>query len=532
MIQPGTQWPPPELAKVIERTQESQVWWEGDPDKLDEYYSVSHSGGRTRPSNGGVVNRVREWFWGKPPSPSQTSKKLHAPIPADIAKLSASELFAEPVKFLDPNGAAQKRADKLLNTPTFHGNLFTGAESCSALGGNYQRVVWDDTVADHAWIDFVDCDRAIPTFVWGRLTAVTFWSELPDSDDREVWRHLQRYEKGRIVHALYKGTPNNLGSAQPLEARDETSGITLDGFDDKVGGFVVLGVDELAASYVPNVLPNPEWRSDPQLRHLGLADIRHDLVPTFHSLDQILTSLPREFRVAQARMYASETVLQNLGAGNGMQLSDEQEIFTPVGNAMGKDGDLESLFQFHQPAIRVLEHDQGGEILLRHVLRTTGYSPVSMGMSDEVAQTATEARGKKELTVTTTEGKARYWTAALAPLATTLLRVDAVKFPGKGVAPVEELELDWPEFASESDEARSRTVQGWETAKAASTKTKVQYLHQDWDEERVAEEVELIDKANAVPSPFSDPFGSDGGDNPDPRDDAESDDEPQETEGE
>lgn len=509
MIQPGTQWPPPELAKVIERTQESQVWWEGDPDKLDAFYSAASNGGRTR--SGGVASRVREWFWGKPANPSQPAKKLHAPIPADIAKLSASELFSEQVTFIDPNGGAQKRIDKLLNTPSFHGNLFTGGESCSALGGNYQRVVWDDTVADHAWIDFVDCDRAIPTFTWGRLTAVTFWSELAGGDDREVWRHFQRYEKGRIIHALFKGTPSNLGSSQPLEARDETKTITLDGFDENIGGFVTLGVDELAASYVPNVLPNPEWRSDPLLRHLGLADIRHDLVPVYHALDQILTSLPREFRVAQAKMYASETVLQNLGAGNGMGFDGEQEIFTKVGNAMGKDGDLESLFQFHQPAIRVLEHDQGAEILLRRVLATTGYSPMSMGMSDEVAQTATEARGKKELTVTTTEGKARYWTAALAPLATTLLRVDAVKFPGLGMAPVEELELDWPEFASESDEARSRTVQGWETAKAASTRTKVQYLHQDWDEERVAEEVELIDSASAVPSPFGDPFPTDGG---------------------
>ena len=31
MIKAGMAWPPTELGKVVERTRESQVWWEGDP---------------------------------------------------------------------------------------------------------------------------------------------------------------------------------------------------------------------------------------------------------------------------------------------------------------------------------------------------------------------------------------------------------------------------------------------------------------------------------------------------------------------
>ncbi|MBM4516222.1 hypothetical protein GS432_06530 [Rhodococcus hoagii] len=56
---------------------------------------------------------------------------------------------------------------------------------------------------------------------------------------------------------------------------------------------------------------------------------------------------------------------------------------------------MESIFQFFQPAIRVLEHDQGAALLLREVLRKTGYSPVSLGLSDEVAQTATERPARR-----------------------------------------------------------------------------------------------------------------------------------------
>lgn len=504
MIEADMAWPPKALAKVVERVRESQVWWEGDVVKLDDFYRTNP--GKRSFAQAGVVGKVSDFLYGKPDSGSKLSRKLHVPIPADIAKLSASELFSEPLTIIDPTGnkALQDRVDLIFNTPTFHGDLFTAGESASALGGCYQRVVWDHTVADNAWIDFVDVDKAIPEFAWGRLKAVTFWSELAGSDERDVWRHLERYEKGKIFHSLYQGTPTNLGKAIDLEAHRDTRDLVkhLNGFDEETGGFVDLGVDELAARYVPNVLPNPEWRNDPTLRHLGLADIRQDLFPIFQGLDLIYSSLPREFRIGQARMFASAQLLTNHGPGRGVSLPEDQEIFQQVGQGISGDGDLESKFEFHQPALRVLEHDQGAELLLRRVLSTTGYSPVSFGMSDEVAQTATEATGKKELTVKTTKGKARYWGAALGPLATICMQIDAAKFPGKGVAPSEELEIEWPKFARESDESKSRTVQGWEAGRAASTHTKVSFLHEDWDEERIEEEVKRIDEKDQVPSPF------------------------------
>ncbi|TDT42585.1 hypothetical protein EV562_101555 [Streptomyces sp. BK208] len=53
--------------------------------------------------------------------------------------------------------------------------------------------------ADHRYAS----DRAVPEFSYGTLRAVTFWRELPGGDNDTVWRHLERCERGRIVHALY-----------------------------------------------------------------------------------------------------------------------------------------------------------------------------------------------------------------------------------------------------------------------------------------------------------------------------------------
>ncbi len=508
-IRPGVAWPPPQLATVTARVDECRVWWEGDPDKLDKYYGGT---GRTSPSGQQNKGLRAAWdaFWGKAGTTAngETAPRMHAPIARDISKLSAVSLFAKPPRILragDEPESIQALIDDKFNTPRFHSNLYTAGETSSALSGVFGRVVWDEDIQDGTWIEWVDPDHAIAEWHRGRLKAVTFFTELDTDDPRTIWRHMERYEKGRIVHELYKGTATNLGVRMSLNDHEATQDIPVELGDDGYS-YVDLGIDELAVDYVPNELPNPEWAKDPQLRNLGSSDISVDLIPIYHKIDRVYSSLMWDVDAGRAKVVVSRDLLQNAGPGAGLHLPAEQGLFTQVGTAIGKEGSAESLFQYFQPAIRVLEHDQVGEMLLREVLRRTGYSPVSFGMSDEVAQTATEATGKKEWTVLTTEGKARYFGAALQHLTTTALRIDAVKFPGMGADLSEPLDLDWPPFAKESDLSRAQTVQAWSTAGAASTRTMVRYLHQDWDEDQVDEEVDEIEKGSAVEAPI---FGSD-----------------------
>lgn len=507
-IREGMVWPPRDLAEVLHTTCESKVWWKGGVEGLNEYYLHENAAKRI----GGTMARIRnayDAFWGRTnTNPAQPIKKIHVPIAAGIVDLSARSLFAKRVLFVDPTGdkGVQKRTDDIFNTDMFHSALYTSGASCSALGGNYQRVVWDPEVADHCWIDFVDANRAIPVFRWGRLVEVTFWSELESDDDRVVWRHLERRVKGRIEHQLYRGTPSDLGALRPLQDHPSTEPFaTL--VDDGFG--ILTGVDELSAAYVPNKLPNPDWVDDPRLKDLGRSDINADTIPLLHGIDKIESSEIRDFDIGAARMFASDDLLTNMGAGKGAVLPEDQAIFTRVGTGT-KGDELTSMFQFHQPEIRVETHQLGKEGLVRELLKATGYSPMSFGFSDEVAMTATEASGKKEATVETTEGKARYYTAALSPLVTTCLRIDAAMFPGKGKAPVERMELEWPKFAEESDLSKSQTVMNWQTAGAASTRTKVAYIHDDWDDEAIKAEAALIDKANELTAPdFGGGFGGD-----------------------
>jgi hypothetical protein len=263
----GGAWPPAPLAPVFDRLAAYAAWWTGDPDDLAAAYGsgaglVFDSVGRERVTNrpsqyrGGVVGRLARWFWGEPVNLNQRSAKLHVPIAADIARTSAELLFAEPPQItVEEQGGDEKTQDRLniLVDDGLHSTLLEAAEVCAALGGVYLRICWDADVADRPWLSAVHADAAVPEWRWGVLAAVTFWEEL-SNDSREVVRHLERHERGVILHGVYKGTPEDLGKPMDLQAFPETAVFEP---------VVETGLDKLTAEYVPNMKPNRLWRSLP-----------------------------------------------------------------------------------------------------------------------------------------------------------------------------------------------------------------------------------------------------------------------------
>lgn len=492
----GIAWPPKPHNLVLEACAERQVWWEGDPEKLAAFY-----GGNTNPAYGGQdLNRFRRagqaaWraFWGhRDPGPSNP-KRLHVPVAADLGRVAAQSLFAEPIAVTDPAGddTLQAAIDDLCNTETAHARRLVAAESASMLSGSYGRIVWDDQIGEHPWIDWVDADRAIPTFRWGHLVAVTFWTELDSGDSNVVLRWLQHYTAGRIDHALYAGTRDNLGRTIPLTEHPATAGlqVTLDGTG------IATGTDRLCAAYAPNVLPAPEWRCEPALKDLGRSDLTRDVLHLLDRIDATWSSWMNDLDLGRGRMFVSDELLQSRRSGTpGFDL--DQSVYSPIGTGMAATGEPQTYLQAEQFAIRVDEHQRTFEGLLRRVLSRVGYSPITFGLSDEVAVTATEVDAKERDTNATRAARIRLWSPALASLTTTLMQVDA-HLTG-GPAPSEDLEVTWPSMRQQSDNQRATTVQMWEAAKAASTETKVRHLHPDWDDIRVGQEVDAIDSANTV----------------------------------
>lgn len=498
----GGAWPPRPYDKALDAMRTWNAWYVGDSEALSTAYATATSVARPSQLAGGLVGAMSRMFWGRPGTAAQQRARLHMPVAADLCRTSAQLLFAQPPTFSIPkdqgNPVAAKRLDRIVNTAATHSALVEAAELGAALGGTFLRLVWDADVADHVMLDAVDADRAIPEFRWGRLVAVTFWTQLNDAgdDQRAVWRHLERHEPGRILHGLYEGTADKLGAPRPLQDRPETE--VYAGLVDAEQA-ILTSSQGLTAAYVPNVRPMPAWRNVPGLADLGRPDLA-GVEPLMDFIDETWSSLARDVRLAKSRIIVPEYMLQNLGVGRGSAFDTDQEVFTPLSMPPADDGAREITAQ--QFDIRVDEHLAAINAALREVLRAVGYSPLTFGLPDEVAATATEIHSREKDSLQTRSAKIRHWEAALSPLARTLLEVDAAVFR-TGAQVTEDLELDWPDGAREPLEVRARSVQALAAAQAASIETRVKIMQPDLDEAAVAQEAARImaEQGMAVPDP-------------------------------
>ena len=495
-------WPPKTHAPAFAAMAVDDAWYTGDTDALADNYQRMPA---IRPSQyqGGLVGTVARFFWGRPTSREQSNTRIHLPVPSDLATTSADLLFSEAPRILMPEGTATSRAqdriDAIINTPDMHSRWLEAAEVSAALGGVYLRLVWDTEFADHVMVDPVHADRAVPEFRWGKLSAVTFWTQLGSGDNGVVLRHLERHESGRILHGLYRGDLSHLGMAIPVQEHPDTEWLAE--VIDAEGG-INTGVQDLTCTYIPNIRPNRKWRNYPEISSLGRSDYE-GVEPLFDALDETYSSWMRDIRLAKARLIVPEAYLESTSPGRRKMFDDDQEIFTPI-TALGKMGD--ATLEAHQFAIRNEEHRATSVEILRAILRSAGYSASTFGDDPmAVSTTATEIKARERMSERTRDKKSRYWAAALGPFIRTLLNVDAQVFPGNGSATDEIPEVKFQETVQKDPLELAQTAKELRTAEAASTETLVRMQHPNWDGPTVDEEVARIQKERGSASP--DPFG-------------------------
>jgi A118 family predicted phage portal protein len=497
----GGAWPPKNLDLVTARLEVWSTWYSGDADRLSYLYGGSLAGdpGRpvgypdpaTRGLRGWLGRLASRWFWGVQTPDTEKRTKLHLPLAGDIAATSADLLFSEPPTLKAEDEATQQALDDLIEDG-LHADLLEAAEVCAGLGGVYLRNCWDDSADSprkRPWISAVHADCAVPTWRYGRLTAVTFW-RVVHRDGNDVWRHLERHEQGVILHGLYKGGEADLGKKVPLAAHEATRHLR---------DAVPTGLDDgLTAGYVPNMRPARVWRDVPEGAHLGRADFA-GLEGEMDGLDEVWSSLMRDIRLGKGRVFVPETLLQSQGKGQGATFDADAEFLYPVNALMSTNpqGGLPVMAQ--QFAIRVTEHLQTAQSLQDQIVRSAGYSTQTFGSVDgeggQAAQTATEVDSKTRRSDITRDRKITYWKPGLAERVRVHLELCKSQFHDK-VTP-ERPTVVFGERASETPAQLAQTAQLLRGAEAASTETLVQLVHPDWDKPQVDEEVARIQGESA-----------------------------------
>lgn len=476
MPAPGSVWPPAHMAAVYREMRRDAMWYAGDPDRLAALADRRETGVEAR--------HGRRRFGRQQPAdyPRKRERRLHIPLPGDIATKSANLLFTDMPTITTPNKDTSTFLGDAVETMYLHEVLLGAAEQAAAVSGIFLRLTWDkDIVPDRPIPTTMQPDNAIPEYAFNVLRAVTFWRELDGGDTQTVYRHLERHEPGRIEHALYEGTPDNLGRAVPLTEHTETA--SLIGSLGSDGVSVETGIRMLTATYIPNMTPHRLHRASPY----GRSDYAAPIHDQFASLDDTWTSWMRDIRLARARLVVPDGFLTSLGPGQGAAFDDDREVYSGLNMPPTQQGIGITLAQF---SIRVEEHQRTAEAVTRKAVESAGYSAQSFGLEGGgEAVTATEVNSRDRNSTVTTGRKAGYWKARLPDFLLAYQALAAAQF-GARITP----ERPTVEFrlAAESEQSKATTLELYARAGAVSTATKVKYRSPDMPQEDVDAEVAAI----------------------------------------
>jgi A118 family predicted phage portal protein len=478
----GAAWPPPEWAAYYDRIAVDDAWYSGDRGRLARIY-------------GRETKTPRRRLWSRRSTAHRPGRdtRLHVPLAGDIAQTSADMLFSDMPRIVVDDARTQTRLDQILDAGHVQQMLLSAAEQCAALSGVYLRATWDRDLVDRPLLTAVQPDNAVPEFRFGMLAAVNFWRELTGSTTQLVWRHVERHEPGRIVHALYQGSGDNIGRRVPLTEHPDT--VALAGSIESDGESTTTGIRQLTACYVPNMTPNRLHRGSP----IGRSDYAAPIYDQLDGLDEVWTSWMRDIRLARARLIVPDGYLRSNGPGKGASFDEDAEVYAQLNMPPTENGGI-TLSQFD---IRVEEHQRTAEALTRQAAQSAGYAARSFGLDQDggQARTATEVDSDDDKSMITRRKKAGHWKQGLADILFALLDLDAVHFR-TGVTP-ERPRVEFSDGVAESPMDVAQTLDLLNRAQAVSTATRVKILHPDWDDKEVAAEAAAIlrETGTAAPDP-------------------------------
>lgn len=545
-------WPPAPFDIAYAKYREHDAWVRQDADTLNAIYTGKDSAASAthlingRPFRGGALGNLSKMFLGRPIVQDEKRMFTLPPLAGDICSLSASLLFGEAPIFRYPRSdnvehtdapgdgeakpkkkwrhAAQDALDLIMGSKQAHAELLKAGEYAAALGGAYIAAVWDPSIRKNVFPRAYRADCAIPQFRYGELVSCTLWSEFHTTASNDVFRLLEKHEKGLITYTLHRGTDKTLGPIVPVSTLPETK--HYDGLRTQaeleaavenpaiMSGPVTVSTgvpDALSVVYIPNRLPQRDWDKLGSLADLGRSDL-DGIEDMLDKYAQILTSMMRDFEIGQGRITVPESWLENAGRGEGTNLDLHREVYVGV-NALGK-GDESISAQAHETQfdIRVEAHDDGMDVIKRQIAERTGYSPAHLGIRDAATgtKTATEITADFTDSERTRDTKAMLASPPLARFCQVAIAIQGVVFGTPGARWYDEQpEVEFPPVSQQDLEKAGRIVTAGFLSESLTRRERVKHFHPDWDDEQIDDEVRELEKEFGTPAPDPTTFTGD-----------------------
>lgn len=424
--------------------------------------------------------------------------RIHVPLAADIASVSADMLFCERPRFTiyddrteTNESAKQARLDEIVRKNGLYNKLHEAAEMASACGDVFLKISYDQDARDYPVMQVVPTADALPEWRLGELVCVHFFTLLrQERDGSRVWRLYERYERGAIFSAVYQGDSGSLGAEAP-------------GMLGELGleAELALPVDLIAAAQVFNMKPS-RIRSSPDDNGRSDFEGQRDQMD---ALDEVMSSWLRDIRLGKARLLVPAEYLrkrsESMFAGeNKFTWEFDEDVETLVALNIANDKDMgitASQFQ-----IRAEEHAKTAETLIRNIISMAGYSPQSFGLDIMgTAQSGTALQIREKKSYTTRGKKINYWDAPLERILTAMLQLDRAIWHTPGIHDTDRVQVDFPDVLTSDIGTIASAVSMLHSAQAASVETLVKMQHPEWSTRQVTDEVNAVMREYGVADP-------------------------------
>lgn len=423
--------------------------------------------------------------------------KIHVPLAADIASVSADMLFCERprITIFDDSkekneSAKQNRLDEILRRSSVYNKLHEAAEMAAAGGDVFLKVVYDVQTRNYPILTVASTNDALPEWRLGELCCVHFYTEIKrEVNGSRIWRLYERYERGHVVSAVFCGDSSTLGHETP-EVLEEL------GLEPESR----LPIDDLAAVQVFNMRPS-RVRSGPEYGRSDFEGQRDQL----DALDETFSSWMRDIRLAKARLIVPGEYLRRKPSGmfsgdDKFTWEFDEDVETLVALDIANDKNMQ--ITPSQFAIRSTEHAKAVETLMCNCISMAGYSPQSFGLQiNGSAQSGTALHIREKKSYTTRGKKINYWDAPLEHILTVMLQLDRKLFHTPGIHDNDRVQVEFPDVLTSDIATVATAVNMLHTAQAASIETLVKMQHPEWTSKQISDEVKLITAEYGVGNP-------------------------------
>jgi hypothetical protein len=418
-------------------------------------------------------------------------KYMLSPVPRLVSRASANLLYGEPAEYRAAKESDQAALDRIITENLLDAEAHRMAVIASSEGEVWGRIIVDQSLLDVPIIEFVSRRQVIPHFQGRFVTAATFINEWEESTN-VVFRLLETYEAGAVHSRLFQGTRNSLGNEVTLDSYGRTAGKQPT---------VLTGIDRPLCAFIPNSIDSDPTR--------GYADYR-GLEERFLGLNESATIGQENMRLSgKKRALLDAKYLRNgkLPAGDDVFIRSEAE------GTLGESGKPLQMLEYNFEAEQLTKY-------LDHLIDTTlllgGVAPAAVGRSvDGGAISGTALKLKMAHSLIEAAGKGRYSDSGLRRLLRLAALLDARStFDGgfgrrrEWTAPDEDPTVIRGDGLPQDDMEAAQWVALASGAEAISTEEKVRYLHPDWSDKQIEDEVGRIEDEAPEPPTIGTPPGA------------------------